>query len=115
MFRFRWFANLLGKTHSRKDRRPSAQPHRRVCLTLEQLEDRVTPSTSPFNPGPLSDQALFMAIETQVIKQIPFMSFWNNQLQQTQGSGLPGWSNLVSLLQTQFPALTNSLWNGQRF
>ncbi len=115
MSHFRWFAKLLGKTHSCKDRRPSAQQDRRVLLTLEQLEDRVTPSTNPFNPGPLSDQALFMAIEVQVIKQVPYMQFWNNQLQQTTGSGLPGWSNLVSLLESHFPALTNALWNGQRF
>ena len=131
MFRSRWLSNLLNTTRSGNDsRRPSAQPHNGVRLRLEQLEDRVTPSGFDFNAVTLPVAPLFpafempllpamqssplLAIEVQVINQLPSLQLWNTQLQQTTGMGLPGFSNLFATLDTNFPTMTNFVLSGQQ-
>jgi hypothetical protein len=107
MFRFRWFANFLGTSDSRKDRPQSVRQHRGVRLRLEQLEDRMTPSQTLFNPGlgallP-AIQINPMMIEIQIFKQIPYLQFWNSTIQQQTGMSLPRVSELFSFLESQFP------------
>lgn len=97
MSRFGWFTNLFGTSQSRKDRRQPQQ--RRVRLSLEQLEDRVTPSQTLFP----ATQVTVMEIEIQIFKQIPYMLYWNNYFQQNYGMPLPGVAQFYSALEAQFP------------
>jgi hypothetical protein len=107
MFRFRWFANFLGTSHARKDRPQPVRQHRGVRPTLEQLEDRMTPSQTLFNSGfgallP-AVQINPMMIEIQIFKQTPYLQFWNSTIQQQTGMSLPGVSEMFSFLEAQFP------------
>jgi len=115
MFRFRWLSNLFGTAPSRKDtRRPSAHQQRGVCLTLEQLEDRVTPSQTA-GVGALlpATQVNFMEIELQIVKQIQYLQVWNPYFQQNFGMNLPGFDQTVQVLQAGFPTLVNLALHNQ--
>jgi hypothetical protein len=115
MFRFRWLSSLLGTAPSRKNsRRPSAQQQRGVRLTLEQLEDRVTPSQMAGVGAMLpATQINFMELETQIVKQIQYFQFWNNYFQQNYGMPLPGFNQTVQVLQAGFPTLVNLALHSQ--
>jgi len=119
MFRLPWLSNLFGTAPSRKDsRRPSAQQQQRgVRLTLEQLEDRVTPSQTLFNPGVAAlfpaAQVNFMELEVQIVKQIQYLQVWNPYFQQNFGMDLPGFDQSVAVLEDGFAPLVNLALHSQ--
>ncbi len=115
MFRFRWLSNFFGTAPSRKDpRRSSAQQQRGARLTLEQLEDRVTPSQTA-GVGALlpATPVNFMEIEVQVVKQIQYLQVWNPYFQQNFGMNLPGFNQTVQVLEAGFPTLVNLALHSQ--
>ncbi len=115
MFRFRWLSNLFGTAPSRKDsRRPSAQQQRGVRLTLEQLEDRVTPSqTASLGALLPATQINTMELTVQIVKQIQYFQWWNTYFQQNQGMSLPGFNQTVAVLEAGFPNLVTLALNNK--